>query len=43
MNLLKIYKKIIEKEPYNDLGELLWEFDSFEEFPMVSRDSRIKS
>lgn len=42
MNLLKIYKKIIEKEPYNDLGELLWEFDSFEEFPMVSRDSRIK-
>ena len=42
MNLLKLYKKIIKKEPYHDLGELLWHFDNFEEFPTVSRDRRIK-
>ncbi|NIF15409.1 Imm15 family immunity protein [Pantoea sp. Cy-639] len=42
MNLLKIYKKIIENESYNDLNELLFNFENFEEFPVISRDSRIK-
>lgn len=42
MNLLKTYKKIIGNEPYNDLNELLFNFENFEELPVISRDSRIK-
>ncbi|UVK84393.1 immunity 15 family protein [Pseudomonas sichuanensis] len=42
MNLLKTYKKIMGEESYADLGELLRGFDSFEEFPIISRDSRMK-
>lgn len=42
MNLYKLYKKIMKKETYNDLNFLLGGFDSFEEFPIISRDRRVE-
>ncbi|RYZ86246.1 MAG: hypothetical protein EOP06_14860, partial [Proteobacteria bacterium] len=42
MNLTKLFRKIISKEPYNDLSVFFSEFKSFEEIPLVSRDHRLK-
>lgn len=37
-----LYAKIIKKEAYNDLRCLAGAFDDFEEYPIISRDSRLK-
>lgn len=42
MKLHGLYAKIIKKEAYNDLRCLAGAFDDFEEFPIISRDSRLK-
>ncbi len=42
MNLTKLFRKIISKEPYNDLSVFFSEFESFEEMPLISRYHRLK-
>jgi hypothetical protein len=42
MKLHGLYAKIIKKEAYNDLRCLAGAFDDFEEYPIISRDSRLK-
>jgi len=42
MKLTKLYRKIISKEPYNDLSIFFSGFESFEEVPLISRHHRLK-
>jgi hypothetical protein len=42
MKLTKLHRKIISKEPYNDLSSFFSGFESFEEIPLVSRHHRLK-
>lgn len=41
MILAEIYRKIISKEPYKDMGVFLESYESFEEIPLVSRYKRL--
>ena len=41
MKLENLYSDIISKEPYNDMDIFFSNHDSFEEVPLISRDSRI--
>lgn len=41
MKFEEIYKKIISKEPYNDMNIFTCRYESFEEVPVVSRYSRL--
>lgn len=42
MKLTKLHRKIISKEPYNDLSIFFSGFESFEEIPLISRYHRLK-
>jgi hypothetical protein len=42
MKLTKLHRKIINKEPYNDLSIFFSGFESFEEIPLISRHHRLK-
>lgn len=42
MKLTKLHRKIISKEPYNDLSIFFSGFESFEEIPLISRHHRLK-
>lgn len=41
MKLAKLFRKIISKEPYNDMGVFFSDFESFEEIPLISRYHRL--
>lgn len=41
MMLAEIYRKIISKEPYKDMGVFFESYESFEEIPLVSRYKRL--
>ncbi|MEX6667567.1 Imm15 family immunity protein [Pseudomonas sp. W2-17] len=41
MNLTDLYRKIISKEPYNDMGVFFLDYETFEELPMTSRYDRL--
>lgn len=43
MKLTDFYKKIISKEPYNDMGVFFSNYESFEEIPLISRYGRLKT
>lgn len=42
MKLTKLFRKIISKEPYNDMNIFFSGFESFEEIPLISRRHRLK-
>lgn len=42
MKLTKLFRKMISKEPYNDLSVFFSDFESFEEIPLISRHHRLK-
>lgn len=42
MKLTKLCRKIISKEPYNDMDVFFFDFESFEEIPLISRRHRVK-
>ena len=42
MKLTKLFRKIISKEPYNDMNVFFSDFESFEEIPLISRRHRLK-
>jgi hypothetical protein len=42
MKLTKLFRKIISKEPYNDMNIFFSGFESFEEIPLISRRYRLK-
>ncbi|WP_285374270.1 Imm15 family immunity protein [Pseudomonas sp. lyk4-TYG-107] len=41
MKLVDIYTKIINKEPYSDMGVFFEDYENFEEIPLVSRYKRL--
>lgn len=41
MNLIRLYERMITKEAYRNLEIFSCEIDSFEEIPLISRDSRL--
>lgn len=43
MKLTDFYKKIISKEPYNDMGVFFSNYESFEEIPLISRYGRLET
>jgi hypothetical protein len=43
MKLTKLFRKIISKEAYNDLGIFFSDVESFEEIPLISRHHRLKT
>lgn len=42
MKLTTLFRKIISKEPYNDMNVFFSGFESFEEIPLISRHHRLK-
>ncbi|WP_225929961.1 Imm15 family immunity protein [Pseudomonas botevensis] len=42
MKFTDLYRKVISKEPYNDVGVFFESYESFEEIPLISRYSRLK-
>ncbi|MFD4835861.1 Imm15 family immunity protein [Achromobacter sp. NPDC058515] len=41
MKLSDVYAKIIKSEPYDDLSVFTFEYESYEEFPIVSRYKKV--
>ena len=42
MNIQKIFDQLVEKEPYIDLNVFLEKYETFEEFPIISRYKKLE-